>query len=68
MVRTRMPGGVGGKAREGLPIPISLCGNGSWDLLILYVLFLGVGPNCPLPFGRAINFIVIDSVEQSTVY
>ncbi len=22
MVRTRMPGGVGGKAREGLPIPI----------------------------------------------
>ena len=24
MVRTRMPGGVGGKAREGLPIPILL--------------------------------------------
>ena len=23
MVRTRMPGGVGGKAREGLPIPIA---------------------------------------------
>ena len=23
MVRTRMPGGVGGKAREGLPIPIT---------------------------------------------
>ena len=22
MVRTRMPGGVGGKAREGYPIPI----------------------------------------------
>jgi len=22
MVRTRMPGGVGGKAREGLPIPM----------------------------------------------
>ena len=28
MVRTRMPGGVGGKAREGLPIPIVL-----WNFL-----------------------------------
>ena len=24
MVRTRMPGGVGGKAREGFPIPIHI--------------------------------------------
>lgn len=29
MVRIRMPGGVGGKAREGLPIPI-VCQGVSW--------------------------------------
>ena len=34
MVRTRMPGGVGGKAREGLPIPIRLQSFKDLDVFI----------------------------------
>jgi len=35
MVRTRMPGGVGGKAREGLPIPIEVLeGEATFGALI----------------------------------